>query len=792
MTDSELQFDNITPQNLKDNETIYKLLKLYNSSVEDSVDILENPLNLLDTDFLIKKYEDTADIRFDDVRREIFKIHLQEIFQTFEEIGDSEEIYNKFKSIYESLNIPTDDLKIVADIDKSIDSQYLDASRSFKTKKGTRSGFFFVYDIINRAGIQAINADEFFNLIEGTKENPRTPYEYTVETSLYKEVFQKTVVPLAHPVGFNWNFIRLLFLTMEDYFGLDQIKTLGKTLLTCYGSNETAINQVEIVNSGIYGTVKDFLISENQDKQEQVIIDYNPLDGSEGNGLRLLKDFNDLIVLYDRQSEKILKDINTGELTSEIQYLEIENIRLVQGQNGILTVNKIQRTLLGETFEVIESIDFKEYTIIDKEYIEVEFKIKGDFADKWNLSKLYLTNKIASSDIKFYEIENFTRQDILDGSSSYNGRIVQNMGTNCLLTYKATYSYKVSTKDISGYIESVRPYSLGLETNVNDIIIPQSEYDIAISEGKDPYKDLYATHDHTVQEIDFKDTHENFGRLTIGNLPREYTPYVHQRDKFVGEYGLIIDNDTLVDSDTDWVVNWGQLHIHDVGFNSNDNRYEQFYVPDAIESLELIKSTTPLSTYIRQNLEWEGSLGSSTLPNNFGLGFLPSNTTESENLSAGINTLDEDYLGVIRLMSNGEYIAWEDFNIDVSYSFITNVELDKSEEIFELSENKKFIDNFDIYSEVLINEIYFSDIKVSYESLSNDDITISDNGEYLINDGTWAIGYSIYKSVESENYRVSWISENIDGVIDDSEFEDFEFGVYRDDVLLEDNNVSAI
>ena len=753
MTDTELLFNNITPQNLKDNETIYKLLKLYNSSFEGSFDILENPLNLLDTDFLIKQYETTSNTRFDDIKREIFKIHLQEIFQTFEEIGDSEEIYKKFKSVYESLNISTDNLKIVADIDKSIDSQYLNASKSFKTKKGTKSGFFFVYDIINRAGIQSINSDAFFNLIEGTRENPNTPYEYTVETSLYKEVFKKTIVPLAHPVGFKWNFIRLLFLTLEDYFGLELTKTLGKTLLTCYGSSDTPINQIEIVDSGIYGTVKNFFITENQDKQEQIIIDYNPLDGTDGNGIRLLKDYNGSVIKYDRQSIK--EDQSTGE----IQYLDIIDVRLVQKQNGILSLNKMQRTFNDETFEVIQSIDFKEYTIINKDSITIEYRIKGDFEDKWNTVKLSLTNKVVSEDIKFFEPKTFTRGNIIDNSSSYNGRIVKDMGSNCLLTYEATYNYKVSTKDVSEHIESIRPNSINLKTNIKDINISQSEYDIAISEGRDPYEGLYCILDHTVQEIDFKDTHENFGRLSIGNIPRQFSPYKTNEHKIIGEMGLIIDDNTSIESSSDWRIDWHELHIQDIGFNSNDNRWENYFITDAQKDLDLINSKMSVKRYIKENTEWYGNKGSGAMPNNFGINFLPSTALEEQQLQDDIKTLSQDYEGVIKLENNGEYIAWE--------SYTSSMEFNTYRKLI----NKEFTDE--------IHDI-------------GDDIQIGDDLYYV---GMVAL-YVTYIDAEPYEQSVTYTDNEISHTEVSSfnmfsDIDDFSFGVYKDGELLTDNNISA-
>lgn len=623
-TDLELQFDTITPSNLKDNETISKLLSLYTSSFSDQSDILENPLNLLDTNFLIEKYEETSNTKFDDVRKELFKIHLQEIYQTFAEIGDSEEIYNKFKGVYKALDVPTDQLKIVADIDKSINSEYLDAASSFKTKKGTRSGFFFVYDIINRAGIQAINADEFFNLIEGTKEDATTPYEYTVETSLYKEVFNKTVVPLAHPVGFNWNFIRLLFLTMEDYFGLEQIKTLNDTTLTCYGDNNGTIQQEEIVNSKIYGELKNFEVSVDQNKKEGIIIDYNPLDGSEGNGLRLIKEHNGRVILYDRQSEKIVKV--DGEPTGEIQYLEITDVRVPLSQNGILTVNKIQRELLGETFEVVESIEFKEYTIIDKPYIDIEYKIRGDKEGNWNTSKIYYEDfsaKVVSDDVKFFNPYTITRSELLEKTGSYNGRIVEDKGNNCLLNYKATYSYKVSTKDVHEYIENIRPQQTKLEMDTSNIEIPQSEVNIAISEGRDPYEGLYSNVDHTIQEENWYDTGDNWARLDYGNYKltgnigdTNINPTFNKGhlaseiviDEVTEEVSYIPDGKIIdLTIGGDWILSDNDTHEFDKGFNPNapeGARWEQYYRPQSLSDLALVNSTNTVERYERDNTEW--------------------------------------------------------------------------------------------------------------------------------------------------------------------------------------------
>jgi len=675
-TELELQFDAITPNNLKENETISKLLEIYNSSFGPIREETTNePLKLLDTDYLIEKYEETSNKRLDTVRKEIFKIHLQEIYQTFNNIEDSEKIFNKFKGIYEALDIPIDNLRIVADIDKSINSEYINAAGSFKTKKGTKSGFFFVYDIINKAGIQSLNGDSFFELIEGTNENPNTPYEYTVETSLYKEVFEKTVIPLAHPVGFNWNFIRLLFLNMEDYFGLEQIETLGETMLICYGNSRVELKQVEIAQSGMFGTVKSFNVIKDQDDREGLIIDYNPLDGTEGEGLRIVKEYNGRVVLYDRQSVKIVKDPETKLPTGEIQYLDIEEVKISNIQNGILTINKVKRTLLGETFEVIESIDFQEYSIIDRPYVDITYRIRGDFEGKWYSARLKFGEKTVSENLKFFNPYNFDRQSILDSSSSYNGRVVEDKGNNCLIRYKAVYTYKVSTKDKTPYVENKRPTTLHLAQNTKDIEIPYSEYISLKEEGKDPYKNLYATHDHTIEETNFYGVGDNWARLSPGN---------YKLTGRIGETGIkplynkghiapekIVDEETgdinyIEDGDIvdlviggDWLIADNSLCSFDKGFNSNHidgPRWENYFKPKEIDDLALLENPNSVERYIRDNTEWKTKKNSN---NNF-------------------------------------YTAWEDYNMDIEFNLFKNEKTYKHKLYdFNVEKESEYLRQFD-------------------------------------------------------------------------------------------------
>jgi len=59
-------------------------------------------------------------------------------------------------------------------------------------------------------------------------EKPCVPFRYEVEGSLLPEMFEKFVVPLAHPVGFSYLYKKLLHLTFTDYFNLKYIYRADK------------------------------------------------------------------------------------------------------------------------------------------------------------------------------------------------------------------------------------------------------------------------------------------------------------------------------------------------------------------------------------------------------------------------------------------------------------------------------------------------------------------------------------------------------------------------------------
>ncbi|MEA3485934.1 MAG: hypothetical protein U9R03_04430 [Candidatus Aerophobetes bacterium] len=447
----ESYYNYIIPQTLKNNSTIMTLLELYFKN-NNKIDVT-NPVDLLNLDFLADNMEEVSKNK---IRRELLKIHLQEIYDTLEYIGNREDIYERFKEIYNLLGLPEEEFIIAMDIEDSINAEYIASARSFKSKKGTKAGFFFVYDLINKTNIQKISDDDHFKLIEGTLTNPQEPYVYRVESSLYKEVYDATVMPLAHPIGFEYLFSMILFLILEDNYNyVEEIKLL-KLEISCYNYDENGNKVVTTrnMNDGSYGTFNKFYNHTDSNKKEKVVIDFNPIQQHAIDngyyGIRFVRDYNGTITIYTRQDDIIIED---GEFEGEHLLLEIEEIELIEDTYGIINKDIIEKNILGEPTNVIERISYKEYTIINKDNLKVRFKIKGDNLDKWNYSTLNFNNKSVSADPKFFNQQWFTRKEILDGCIDYNGRIIEGPSNNCQIAYDLEYIHKLAIEEIKNTIE---------------------------------------------------------------------------------------------------------------------------------------------------------------------------------------------------------------------------------------------------------------------------------------------------------------------------------------------------
>jgi len=202
----KIQIVNSVPKPLYDKNLIKILIDFYFDVISDVQKILEDPIQIYEDDFLAEEYIRTNNEEFEKVRVELLRTHLEELYKITTEIESSEEVYNKFVEIRKSLGIDNEALTITTNISTKLDNQYIHYSKIFKTRKGTAGSLYFMYDLINKSELQPIGEEDFFEIIEGTTDRKGIPFHYTIKSTLYEEVYEETIKPLTHPVGFILNY----------------------------------------------------------------------------------------------------------------------------------------------------------------------------------------------------------------------------------------------------------------------------------------------------------------------------------------------------------------------------------------------------------------------------------------------------------------------------------------------------------------------------------------------------------------------------------------------------------
>jgi hypothetical protein len=110
---------------------------------------------------------------------------------------------------------------IIENISEVLNNEYIYTAKEFKQKKGTVPAIEYAYNAIRGTGLQTIEVntdlqDKVFSIKEGT-DTENIPFIFRVEGSLYKEVYENTVKPIVHPVGFGYLYSKLSSLFFDEF-----------------------------------------------------------------------------------------------------------------------------------------------------------------------------------------------------------------------------------------------------------------------------------------------------------------------------------------------------------------------------------------------------------------------------------------------------------------------------------------------------------------------------------------------------------------------------------------------
>ena len=412
------------PEAMREDPDFQRLIHLYCKTLEETFEYSDDVIQTKLVDSLMEKFSKTNESRYADFRQDILRVLLNELFYTIDDAENSGVLYNKLEEVYNRVGLSVSGLEIAKMLDRIITEQNIVANKSFNQNKGKYSGFVYINNLIDLAisGVEKTESN-YFKLIEGTRDNPKEPFNYRVETSHYKETYEELVKPLVHPLGFGYVVSTMLFILLEDYFGLRLEQTLEYAEIRCLqqDGSYTATNLLE----------KYELVSFNEYTKEngtnRFILRVRDLLTNEN--LRFVGDYDNTLVLYG------------------VDNLKIFDVQLRIPESGIFT------PVLGDKGELL-SLEYNQYFINRKKQVDFTFRVLGDS-----------TNKVYTSYIPI-DPDSLRRVD----------------GQNYIepITITADMLVEKSIEEVFGYTIEVYPMSCGIHYSIKKEYISTLEEELKL------------------------------------------------------------------------------------------------------------------------------------------------------------------------------------------------------------------------------------------------------------------------------------------------------------------------
>ena len=423
-TDLYSEIIQFVPEAMREDPDFQRLIHLYCKTLEETFEYSDDVIQTKLVDSLMEKFSKTNESRYADFRQDILRVLLNELFYTIDDAENSGVLYNKLEEVYNRVGLSVSGLEIAKMLDRIITEQNIVANKSFNQNKGKYSGFVYINNLIDLAisGVEKTESN-YFKLIEGTRDNPKEPFNYRVETSHYKETYEELVKPLVHPLGFGYVVSTMLFILLEDYFGLRLEQTLEYAKIRCLqqdGSYTTTnlLEKYELVSFNEY--------TKENGTNRFILRVRDPLTNE---NLRFVGDYDNTLVLYG------------------VDNLKIFDVQLRIPESGIFT------PVLGDKGELL-SLEYNQYFINRKKQVDFTFRVLGDS-----------TNRVYTSYIPI-DPDSLRRVD----------------GQNYIepITITADMLVEKSIEEVFGYTIEVYPMSCGIHYSIKKEYISTLEEELKL------------------------------------------------------------------------------------------------------------------------------------------------------------------------------------------------------------------------------------------------------------------------------------------------------------------------
>jgi hypothetical protein len=211
-------FNAITPDNIKDIPLIKEAITIFIETLIESSSISIDIKDAFKNELM---------------KDEFMKVYLNDIYTILSSMNTKPEIIERIDFINEIYNVG--DISKPDYINKDaflnilgvLNEEYFNTIKSFKEHKGTIASISFIYEMVN--GL-LINSDEEVPF----KLEEIDTFNFKVEGSLPRIIYDEIVRPLAHPIGFVYVYSQVVSQYVKDEFLLEYTYSEVELYVNCY------------------------------------------------------------------------------------------------------------------------------------------------------------------------------------------------------------------------------------------------------------------------------------------------------------------------------------------------------------------------------------------------------------------------------------------------------------------------------------------------------------------------------------------------------------------------------
>lgn len=205
-------FEAITPENIKQIPLMASAMEIFIEMLEENCQVSIDVSKIWDNvanKSVVGGRESESEILVNaknNVRELMLETYTNVLYTTLKAAQTNRSLYE----VFERDGIT--DSPLNGEVRDIIDDEYFSSNKIFNEMVGTIRGLEYAYNLG-----QYVESREFNNDLVVTSPSP---FIYNLQGSIYHETFEAIVKPLAHPLGFVYNYQQITNITLNDQYGI--------------------------------------------------------------------------------------------------------------------------------------------------------------------------------------------------------------------------------------------------------------------------------------------------------------------------------------------------------------------------------------------------------------------------------------------------------------------------------------------------------------------------------------------------------------------------------------------